>query len=173
MAVLLGGAVAVVQWQFPNAWFALQLAREPAPRALPSPVRGVPVTAIAPTWHAPRSGGRRHEGVDVFAPRGREVVATTHGIVWRVGVDSLGGNVVLVLGPGRELHYYAHLDRFASIARGDRVDAGSMLGYVGTTGNARGGPPHLHYGIYGIGGAALDPFPRLRRFAGAGTGDAS
>jgi murein DD-endopeptidase MepM/ murein hydrolase activator NlpD len=69
--------------------------------------------------------------------------------------------VVWVLGPGGQRHYYAHLDRYADIVTGQRVRPGTILGYVGTTGNAAGTPPHLHYGIYEAGGA-INPYPLLR-----------
>ena len=87
------------------------------------------------------------------------MLSTTRGIVTRVGTNALGGRIVGVLGPGLEWHYYAHLDRYGSFREGDIVRAGDVLGYVGNTGNARGGPAHLHYGIYK--GGAEDPFPRL------------
>ena len=61
-------------------------------------------------------------------------------------------------------HYYAHLDRYADIENGQRVRPGTILGYVGTTGNAAGTPPHLHYGIYESGGA-IKPYPLLRATA--------
>jgi murein DD-endopeptidase MepM/ murein hydrolase activator NlpD len=60
---------------------------------------------------------------------------------------------------GLESHYYAHLDRFGTFREGDVVEPGDVLGYVGTSGNARGTPSHLHYGIYR--GRALNPYSRL------------
>ena len=67
-----------------------------------------------------------------------------------------------MLGPAGERHYYAHLDDWApGLAEGDVVEAGAALGTVGDSGNARGTPPHLHYGVYGSDGA-LDPLPRMR-----------
>lgn len=78
----------------------------------------------------------------------------------RRGHNALGGNVVWVLGPGGQRHYYAHLDRFAHVPVGQRIEPGTVLGYVGNTGNARMTPPHLHYGIYGSAGA-INPFPLL------------
>jgi murein DD-endopeptidase MepM/ murein hydrolase activator NlpD len=59
------------------------------------------------------------------------------------------------------MHYYAHLDRFGEFEPGDLVMPGDMVGYVGDTGNARGTPPHLHYGVYTAG--ALNPFPLLQQ----------
>jgi murein DD-endopeptidase MepM/ murein hydrolase activator NlpD len=73
----------------------------------------------------------------------------------------LGGNVVWIFGPGGQRHYYAHLERFADLRPGDLVMPGDIVGYVGNTGNARGTPPHLHYGIYAS--RAVNPFPLLQR----------
>lgn len=56
--------------------------------------------------------------------------------------------MVLVLGPGGQRHYYAHLKEIGDVAPGDKVKAGQEIGTVGTTGNAVNTPPHLHYGIY-------------------------
>lgn len=140
--------------------YMARLAAMPAPTSLPVPVAGVSVTALRDTWNASRSGGRKHQGIDIFAPRGREVVSATEGVVSRVGTNKLGGQVVWVMGPGRQMHYYAHLDRYGPIEPGDRVAPGTVLGYVGNTGNARGTPPHLHYGIYTAQGA-INPYPLL------------
>jgi peptidoglycan LD-endopeptidase LytH len=134
----------------------------PAPTALMVPVQGVAPRSIADSWHAVRGGGRKHEGIDIFARRGTPVVSPVAGIVTHVGQDRLGGNIVRVLGPGRQVHYFAHLDRFAALSRWDVVEAGDVIGYVGNTGNARGGSPHLHYGIYGATGA-INPFPFLKK----------
>lgn len=143
-----------------DALYALRLSSMRVPVALHMPVRGVTTGAVRDSWHAPRSGGRRHEGIDIFAARGTPVQAATEGIVIRRQQTTLGGNVVWVLGPGGQRHYYAHLDRFAHVSQGQRVQAGTILGYVGATGNARGTPPHLHYGIYGSAGA-INPYPTL------------
>ena len=90
------------------------------------------------------------------------MASTTRGIVTAVRERGLGGRQVWVRGPGNESHYYAHLEDWApGLAPGDLVEAGTVLGSVGDSGNARGTPPHLHYGIYGRGGA-VDPLPRLR-----------
>lgn len=138
--------------------YVLRLASMPAPVTLALPIRNVKQAALRDTWHAPRPGGRRHEGVDIFADRGTPVYSTTEGVVMRRGHNKLGGNVLWVLGPGGQRHYYAHLERFAHLSVGERIQPGTMLGYVGNTGNARTTPPHLHYGIYGHAGA-INPFP--------------
>lgn len=138
------------------------LVRLPPPTALPVPVEGVEVDAIADTWGAPRGRDRTHQGVDIFAPRGTPVRSTTRGLVTAVRDTGLGGRQVWVLGPGHERHYYAHLENWAwALAPGDSVQPGTPLGTVGTSGNALGTPPHLHYGIYTARGA-VDPLPRLR-----------
>lgn len=117
---------------------------------------------ITDSWGFPRSGGRRHQGVDIFAPRGTPVLSATEGIVFRVGTTELGGQVINVLGPGRQVHYYAHLDRYGSFVEGDVVYPGNIIGYVGNTGNARTTPPHLHYGVYDPARGAVNPWPLLR-----------
>ena len=142
-----------------RAWFMYTLATEPVPSHLRNPVAISGPRKITNSWGAARAGGRRHEGIDIFAPKGTPVVSTTRGIVTRVGTDRLGGQIVGILGPGLEWHYYAHLDRFGEFRTGDIINAGDVIGYVGNTGNARGTPSHLHYGIYRRG--PENPYPRL------------
>ena len=158
--VALGGLFAVGS-PIKHPILALQLALAEAPVSLPVPVDGVRPSALRDSWRAPRGGGRHHQGVDIFAKPGTPVRSTTEGIVIRVGQNSLGGNVVWVMGPGRQTHYYAHLRDFGAFQFGDRVLAGDIVGYVGDTGNARGTPHHLHYGVYELGGIAINPYPLL------------
>ncbi|MEA9794199.1 M23 family metallopeptidase [Xanthomonas campestris] len=140
-----------------------ELSQMPAPTQLHIPVDGVRGRQIADTFGAPRGRDRSHAGVDIFAPRGTAVVAATRGVVSSIRDTGLGGKQVWVLGPAMERHYYAHLDDWApGLAVGDVVEPGTALGMVGTSGNARGTPPHLHYGIYGRNGA-YDPLPLLRQ----------
>ena len=135
-------------------------ARDPD-TALVMPVEGVRVRQVADTWGAPRSGGRKHEGQDIFAERGTPIFSATDGYVLSVGEGGLGGKKIFVLGAGGRRYYYAHLDAFAEELRaGDRVTPQTLLGYVGNTGNAATTPPHLHFGVYGSGGA-LDPLPLI------------
>lgn len=146
-----------------------ELSRMPAPSRLAMPVAGVSVHQVADTWGAARGRDRRHEGVDIFAPRGTPVRSATRGVVVSVRDAGLGGRQVWVLGPGHERHYYAHMGDWApGLKEGTVLAAGAALGVVGDTGNARGTPPHLHYGVYGAAGAS-DPLPRLRNGAAAGT----
>ena len=97
-------------------------------------------------WYHPWGVSGVHKGIDIFAPRGTPAVAATSGIVTYVGRKSLGGNVVLILGPKWRLHYYAHLDSIAVTAM-QPVRRGQTVGTVGDSGNARGKPTHLHYVI--------------------------
>jgi len=128
---------------------------------LEMPVQGVTKSQIADTWHAPREGDRLHEGQDIFAKRGTPVLSATDGYVVRIGENTLGGQTVSVIGAGGRIYYYAHLDSYApNIAIGDRVTTQTVLGYVGNTGNAAGGPTHLHFGVYARDGA-LNPLPLL------------
>jgi murein DD-endopeptidase MepM/ murein hydrolase activator NlpD len=129
--------------------------------SLTLPVKGASRTNIQSSFGAPRdSGARTHQGVDIFAPRGTPVIAAADGLVTSVGTNGLGGNVVWVMRPMRgESLYYAHLDT-QLVKAGSYVRRGDVLGTVGNTGNARGGPTHLHFGIYASGGA-VDPLPYL------------
>lgn len=112
-------------------------------------------------WGFPRSGGRTHKGTDMFAKRGTPVVAVANGSI-STGNGGLGGITVNLRSDYGVRFYYAHLDSWASgIKSGIRVNKGDVLGYVGTTGNARGTPPHLHFGITTT--QQVNPFPTVRR----------
>ena len=126
------------------------------------PVQGVDERAIQSVFGDARDGGRRdHHGVDIFAPRGTPVIAAADGIVRRVDTTDIGGKVVWLYDrrQGQSL-YYAHLNDWA-VREGQEVEPGTVLGYVGNTGNARSTPPHLHFGIYS--GGPVDPLPFIRR----------
>jgi murein DD-endopeptidase MepM/ murein hydrolase activator NlpD len=116
-------------------------------------------------YHAPRSGGRIHEGFDVTAACGTELVAVRNGRVLRRGFDPvLYGNYLLVHGEGeRRSYFYAHLLRPAAVKRGQLVLEGERVGAVGETGNAAGTGCHLHFEIH-VGGVPIDPEPWLRRW---------
>jgi peptidoglycan LD-endopeptidase LytH len=162
--VLVGIALAVLfRPLIERAWFVYTIARQEPAATLPSPLASSKRTRLVNSWGNPRSGGRQHQGIDIFASRDTPVLSTTSGVVLRVGTNKLGGQVVWILGPGLERHYYAHLNRFGAFRPGDRVAAGDVIGYAGNTGNARGGPVHLHYGIYRA-GAAQNPYARLAAF---------
>jgi murein DD-endopeptidase MepM/ murein hydrolase activator NlpD len=127
----------------------------------PVPVAGVTPRQLTDSWGAPRSGNRRHQGIDIFAPCGTPILSATDGLVVTVGSNTLGGQIVRVLGPGAYWHYYAHLSRFGDVREGELIAAGTVLGYVGVTGNAKGTPCHLHYGVYTWGNGATNPYPLL------------
>lgn len=97
-------------------------------------------------WYYPWGKSVTHKGVDIFAKKGTAINASTHGIVLYVGEIKYGGKVVVVLGPKWRLHYYAHLDTITT-KRFSFVDKKSKIGTVGTSGNAVGKSPHLHYAI--------------------------
>ena len=121
------------------------------------PVQG-PV-AFTDTWGDPRSGGRAHQGVDMLSPRGTPVVAPVSGVVSHRGND-LGGLSFHLNGDDGNYYYGAHLDSYANVGAG-RVQAGTVIGYVGDSGNARG-TTHLHFEIHPNGGAAVNPYPTVR-----------
>jgi murein DD-endopeptidase MepM/ murein hydrolase activator NlpD len=133
---------------------------EPADRTLPVPVEGVRRKQIADTWHAARGNSRLHEGSDIFAKEGTPIYSATEGYVISKGQNTLGGNAVFVIGPGGRRYYYAHLESYSDIAISDYVTPKTILGFVGTTGNAKGTPPHLHFGVYTSSGP-VDPLPLL------------
>jgi murein DD-endopeptidase MepM/ murein hydrolase activator NlpD len=126
------------------------------------PVEGHGMRSIQSVFGVDRDAGRRtHDGVDIFARRGTPVLAATAGQVYRVGITGLGGKVVWVRDPLRNIRvYYAHLDS-QHVRNGDRIAVGDTLGFVGNTGNARTTPPHLHFGLYRGGEGAVDPMPFL------------
>ena len=125
------------------------------------PLQDVTKRQVADTWGAARGVGRRHEGQDIFAPRGTPILSATNGYVYKIGENNLGGQTVSVIGSGGRVYYYAHLDSYApGLEVGDRVSKRTVLGFVGTTGNAQGTPPHLHFGVYTFTGA-INPLPLL------------
>lgn len=122
------------------------------------PVQGA--RAFSNDWGNPRSGGRRHKGTDIFARSGTPVVAPVAGsVTTRTG--GLGGNAVYLRGRDGNTYYGAHLSRFASTGA---VSQGQVIGYVGATGNAKGGASHLHFEIHPGNGAAVNPYPTLRKY---------
>ena len=116
-------------------------------------------------YHAPRSGGRIHEGFDITAACGTPLVAVRNGRVLRSGYDPvLYGNYLLLHGEGEERSYfYAHMPHPALVHRGERVWEGERVGSVGETGNARGLGCHLHFEIH-VHGVAVNPEPEPRRW---------
>ena len=107
-------------------------------------------------WYYPWGRSRVHRGLDIFAKTDTPVVAPTGGFILYSGHNDMGGNVVLMLGAKWRFHYFAHLKE-TQTHRFGFVDAGQQLGTVGTSGNAKGKPPHLHYSIRSL-------FPQLWKY---------
>lgn len=114
------------------------------------------------TWGAPRSGGRRHKGTDLYSYHGAPVYAFTAGRIERTSTSRLGGLGLYLSGDDGNLYYYSHLDRIADgVHVGQAVVAGELMAHNGDSGNARGGPPHVHYQMHPGGGAPVNPYAWL------------
>lgn len=125
------------------------------PQNLINPVDKADSNSFNPNsfWYYPWGKSGTHKGVDIFAKEGTTVKSSTGGLVIYTGHIKLGGNVVLILGPKWRLHYYAHLRDIHTNAF-NWTHQNDKIGTVGTTGNAKGKPPHLHYSI-----VSLIPYP--------------
>lgn len=139
------------------------------------PVAGVEPGELRDTFAQLRAAGRRHEAIDIGAPRESPVVAVTDGVVLRLTEHDSGGITLYLLAPdGRTLFYYAHLARYADGVHGGlAVRQGAVIGYVGDTGNAGAGNYHLHFEVMhttdpqGYWAARpLNPYPLLKRARG-------
>ena len=117
----------------------------------------VPNGAFINDWGFPRSGGRTHKGTDIFAPRGSDVVAPVSGEAEQID-GTIGGLQVRLWGDDGHVYWLTHLDSFA---KGGRVNAGDVIGFVGDSGNALGSQTHVHFEIHPDNGAAANPFPTL------------
>jgi hypothetical protein len=117
-------------------------------------------------WWFPRFGPawRLHEGTDIFAAAGTPVRSPTEGTV-RLVTGGLGGITVYVVEPNGTYYYLAHLaGRAPGLVEGASVTTGQVVGFVGTSGNAQGTPPHLHFEVHPNGGGPIDPKPVLDQF---------
>ena len=135
-------------------------------RQLIVPVEGVPRGTLRDNFTAKRAVGI-HGALDILAPRYSAVVASDNLVIGRMFSGPVGGIVIYASDPERRfVYYYAHLERYRKgLAVGDRVAKGSLIGYVGTTGNAPPDTPHLHFQVMkrGVGrawwdGPAINPF---------------
>jgi len=129
-----------------------------------------PETIGAEGFEARRTGFRRHEAVDISAPRGTPVLAAADGIAHLTRHEGTGTTVEQDEAAGRYCLVYAHLDRYAAALQdGDRVLRGQIIGYVGSSGNASPSAPHLHFAVRRRAsggcwsGAAVDPLPLFAR----------
>ena len=117
-------------------------------------------TQFGDTYGAPRSGGRLHRGVDMFAPRGEPIYAVEGGTAV-VSEHGLGGKQIMLRASSGRGYYYAHLDGFA-VSNGASVSQGDLVGYNGDSGNAEGTSPHLHFQIHPTGGSGvINPTPSV------------
>jgi murein DD-endopeptidase MepM/ murein hydrolase activator NlpD len=111
------------------------------------------------TWGDARSGGRTHKGTDMMAASGTPTVAPESGEVVHRST-SLGGLSWYVYGDSGDTYYGTHLSSYENQGAG-RVEAGEVIGYVGSSGNASASAPHLHFEIHPGGGSPVNPYPTL------------
>ena len=138
-------------------------------RGLMIPVKDVPASALVSSFNDAR-GGRKHEAIDILAPRGTPVIAADDGVVQKLFTSVAGGLTVYEFDPDqRYCYYYAHLDRYAAgLHEGQPLRRGEILGYVGTSGNASKDTPHLHFALIRLDpdrrwwkGTYVNPYPLL------------
>jgi murein DD-endopeptidase MepM/ murein hydrolase activator NlpD len=141
-------------------------------RHLELPVQGLTRRDLHDTFDETRDGSRRHEALDILSPRNTPVLAVEDGKVAKLFLSKPGGLTIYQIDPtSTYAYYYAHLERYADgLKDGDRVERGQVIGYVGTSGNAPPGTPHLHFAIFKLTdekrwwkGIAIDPYPILTR----------
>jgi peptidoglycan LD-endopeptidase LytH len=136
------------------------------------PVSGVEASSLQSNFDEMRGGGsRRHEALDILAPRGTPVVAAVDGRVAKLFTSAAGGLTIYQFDPEeRFCYYYAHLDAYApDLNEGETVQRGQIIGYVGTSGNAPPDTPHLHFAVFRLGpdkkwweGEPIDPLDLIR-----------
>lgn len=112
-------------------------------------------------WGAPRSGGRSHQGTDIFGRYGGPVHAITSGTIQFTKVGGRSGLFLSLRGDDGHSYWYMHLSGFAA-SPGQRVGAGQVIGYNGDSGNAKGTTPHIHFEYHPGGGGPVNPYPLLR-----------
>ena len=136
-------------------------------RSLLIPVRGLQADDLVSSFADARGSSRKHEAIDILAPRGTDVVAVEDGKVAKLFTSNAGGLTLYQFDPSeRFVYYYAHLDSYApGIKEGATLQKGDVVGTVGTTGNAPKNTPHLHFAVAKLdpdkrwwGGTALDPY---------------
>ncbi|MCX7193729.1 MAG: M23 family metallopeptidase [Proteobacteria bacterium] len=141
---------------------------KPVTNQLLIPVAGVSASQLSDTFNQARGIDRRHEALDIPAPKGTHVFAVADGKVAKLFDSKPGGLTIYQFDISEKfVYYYAHLDRYAEgIEEGILLKRGDLIGYVGATGNAA--TPHLHFTIFELGpekqwwkGSAINPFTLL------------
>ena len=141
-----------------------------ATKKLLVPVEGVRASQLRDTFNQTRSEGRQHDAIDIMAPQGVPVLATTDGTVVKLFQSERGGITLYQSDPSdRYVYYYAHLARYADgVAEGKQLRRGDVIAYVGDTGNAGPGNFHLHFAISKVTsprqwsrGDPINPYPLL------------
>jgi len=119
------------------------------PANLIIPVAGITANQLRDTYSEARSEGRRHDAIDIIAPHGTAVLATADGKIVKLFQSERGGTTIYQLSADEKyFYYYAHLDRYADgLFEGQVVKQGTVIAYVGDTGNAGPGNYHLHFSI--------------------------
>jgi peptidoglycan LD-endopeptidase LytH len=139
-------------------------------RKLLFPLRGYDRAQLRDNFEEGR-GKRRHEALDIMAPRGTEVIAVDDGRVAKLFKSAAGGITVYQFDPAEKYaYYYAHLDGYApGLAEGMSLKRGDLIGFVGSTGNAPASAPHLHFAVFELGsdrkwwkGKAVNPYDWLK-----------
>jgi peptidoglycan LD-endopeptidase LytH len=139
---------------------AAERSQGPPAGGLPLQACPAPGSSFTDDFGAPRSGGRTHQGIDMLAPFGTPIHAAQSGR-FEQNHNDLGGIAALVYAANGDYTYYAHMEGYAGVGNGATISAGAVIGYVGNTGDAQGGPPHLHFEYHPGGGGAVDPYSYL------------
>jgi murein DD-endopeptidase MepM/ murein hydrolase activator NlpD len=115
-----------------------------------------------------------HHGLDIFADFGSPIRSPDKGVVLRLSDSGAGGIGAWVRGSDGTQYYFAHMqERIEGIHVGMKVKIGTVIGFVGNTGNADGGAPHLHFEVHPSGGPAVPPKPTVDRWLDAAEGVAT
>lgn len=140
-------------------------------RHLLIPIEGVRASALRDSFREARDQTRTHDAIDILAPRNTPVRAVEAGTIAKLFLSKPGGNTIYQFDPTESYaYYYAHLERYApELHEHQRVAAGQVIGYVGTSGNAPPNTPHLHFAIFKLTpdkhwwqGTPIDPFDVFR-----------
>ena len=145
-------------------WAAISSLEELSP-----PIEGLTVADLRDTFNEFHNG-HAHEAIDIMEPRGTTVHAVTSGRIQKLFLSRAGGNTVYEFDEAKiYCYYYAHLDRYAEgLREGAPVRRGDVIGFVGSTGDARPDAPHLHFAVFVLGparewwkGTPLNPYHAL------------